>query len=156
MRLTLQILMMKSTRNAVDNWKKCYLSFKIWPSHTNLNPTNEIHASQSKRMGHQQNIHRKISPFPFLSLIPSLSNRFSCSVMSNSFRPHGLQHAIHAVHHQLPKLSQTHVHRVGDAIQPSHPLSSTSPPTFNLSQHQDLFQWVTSLHQVAKVSEFMQ
>ena len=44
------------------------------------------------------------------------------------------------VHHQLPELAQTHVHQVGDAIQPSHPLSSASPPAFNLSQHQDLFQ----------------
>jgi len=44
------------------------------------------------------------------------------------------------VHHQLPELAQTHVHRVGDAIQPSHPLSSPSPPALNLSQHQDLFQ----------------
>ena len=48
------------------------------------------------------------------------------------------------VHHQLPEFTQTHVHWVGDAIQPSHPLSSPSPPTFNLSQHQDLFQWVSS------------
>ena len=58
------------------------------------------------------------------------------------------------VHHQLPELAQTHVHWVGDAIQPSHPLSSPSPPAFNLSQHQDLFQWVRSLHQVDKVLEF--
>ena len=58
------------------------------------------------------------------------------------------------VHHQLPEFTQTHVHRVGDAIQPSHPLSSPSPPTFNLSQHQGLFQWVNSSHQVAKVLEF--
>ena len=54
------------------------------------------------------------------------------------------------VSHQLPELAQTHVHRVGDAIQPSHPLSSPSPPALNLSQHQDLFKWVSSLHQVAK------
>ena len=54
------------------------------------------------------------------------------------------------VHHQLPELVQTHVHRVGEAIQPSHPLLSPSPPTFNLSQHQGLFQWVSSSHQVAK------
>ena len=54
---------------------------------------------------------------------------------------------------QLPELAQTHVHRVGDAIQPFHPLSSTSPPTFNLSQHQDLFQRVSSSYQVAKVLE---
>ena len=55
------------------------------------------------------------------------------------------------VHHQLPELAQTHVHRVSDAIQPSHPLSSPSPPAFNLSQHRGLFQWVSSSHQVAKV-----
>ena len=58
------------------------------------------------------------------------------------------------VHHQLPEFTQIHVHWVGDAIQPSHPLSSPSPPALNLSQHQGLFQWVSSLHQVAKVLEF--
>ena len=56
------------------------------------------------------------------------------------------------VHHQLQKLAPTHIHWVGDAIQPSHPLLSLSPPAFSLSQHQDLFQWVNS-HQVAKVLE---
>ena len=58
------------------------------------------------------------------------------------------------VHHQLPELAQTHVCWVGDAIQPCHPLSSPSAPAFNLSQHQGLFQWVSSSHQVAKVLEF--
>ena len=58
------------------------------------------------------------------------------------------------VRHQLPKSTQTHVHQVSDAIQPSHPLSSPSPPSPNPSQHQGLFQWVSSLHQVAKVLEF--
>ena len=58
------------------------------------------------------------------------------------------------VHHQLPKLIQTHIHWVSDAIQPSYPLSSPSPPAFNLSQHQGLFHWVSSLHQVKKVLEF--
>ena len=58
------------------------------------------------------------------------------------------------VHHQLPEFTQTQVHWVSDAIQPSHPLSSPSPPAFNLSQHQDLFQWVSSSHQVAKVLRF--
>ena len=57
------------------------------------------------------------------------------------------------VHHQLPEFTQTHIHWVSDTIQPSHPLSSPSPPAFSLSQHQDLFQWVSSLHQVAKVLE---
>ena len=54
------------------------------------------------------------------------------------------------VHHELPEFTQTHVHQVGDAIQPSHPLSSPSP-AFSLPQHQGLFQWVSSSHQVAKV-----
>ena len=58
------------------------------------------------------------------------------------------------VHHQLPEFTQTHVHLVGDAIQPSHPLLSPSPPAFNPSQHQSLFKWVNSSHQVAKVLEF--
>ena len=58
-----------------------------------------------------------------------------------------------SVHHQLPELSQTHVQQVGDTIQPSDPLSSPSPPAFDLSQHQSLFQGVGSSHQVAKVLE---
>ena len=58
------------------------------------------------------------------------------------------------VHHQLPEFTQTHVHWVGDVIQSSQPLSSPSPPAFNISQHQGLFKWVSSSHQVAKVLEF--
>ena len=58
------------------------------------------------------------------------------------------------VHHQLPEFTQTHVHRVGDAIQPSHPLSSPSRSAPNSSQHHGLFQWVNSSHEVAKVLEF--
>ena len=58
------------------------------------------------------------------------------------------------VHHQLPEFIQTHVPRVGDAIQPSHPLSSPFPPAPNPSQDQSLFQWVNSSHEVAKVLEF--
>ena len=54
------------------------------------------------------------------------------------------------VHHQLPEFTETHIHWVSDAIQPSHPLSSPSPPAPNPSQHQSLFQWVNSLHGVAK------
>ena len=56
--------------------------------------------------------------------------------------------------HYLPEFTHTHIHQVGDAIQSSHPLSTPSPPALNLSQHQGLFQWVNSLHQVAKVLEF--
>ena len=81
------------------------------------------------------------------------SVQFSRSVVSNILLPHGLQQRGFPVHHQLPELTQTHVHWVRDAIQPSHLLSSPSPPAFSLSQHQGLFQWVSSLYQVAKVLE---
>ena len=90
-----------------------------------------------------------------LVLSPAPSNvQFSHSVMSDFLQTHGQQHARPPVHHQLPESTQTHVHWVGDAIQPSHPLSSPSPPAFNLSQHQGFFQWVSSSHHVAKVLEF--
>ena len=59
-----------------------------------------------------------------------------------------------SVHHQLLEFTQTHIHWVGDAIQPSHPLSSPSPRTFNVSQHQGLFKWVNSLQRMAKVLAF--
>ena len=59
-----------------------------------------------------------------------------------------------SVHNQLPEPTQTHVHWIGDAIQPLHPLSSPSPSAFNVSQYQGLFQWLSSSHQVAKLLEF--
>ena len=75
----------------------------------------------------------------------------SCLTLCNPISPRtpGLP-----VHHQLLDLTQTHVHWVSDAIQPSHPLSSPSPPAPNPSQHQGLFQWVNSSHRVAKVLKF--
>ena len=82
------------------------------------------------------------SPKKMLSL-------FSHSVVSNSLQPHSFP-----VLHHLPELAQNHVHWVSDAIQPSHPLSSPSSLALNLSQHQSLFQWVNSSHEVAKVLEF--
>ena len=90
------------------------------------------------------------SPYCFLSVqfssftqsCPTLCDPMNCS------RP-GLP-----VHHQLLEFTQTHVSPVGDAIQRSHPLSSSSPPAPNPSQHQNLFQWVNSSHEVAKVLEF--
>ena len=82
------------------------------------------------------------------------SVQFSHSVVSDSLQPCGQQHTSFLVHHQLLELGKTHVHWVGNAIQPSHLLSSPSPPAFNLSQHQGLFKWVRSSHQVAKVLEF--
>ena len=83
-----------------------------------------------------------------------ISVQFSHSVISDSLWPHGPSTPGLPVHHQLPEFTQTHVHWVGDAIQPSQPLSSPSPPAFNLSQHQGLFQWVSSSHQVATVLKF--
>ena len=83
----------------------------------------------------------------------NLSVQFSHSVVSDPLRPHGLQHNRLPCLSPTPKLAQTHVQRVGDAIQTSHLLSSPSPPAFNLSQHQGLFQRV-SLHQVARGLEF--
>ena len=70
----------------------------------------------------------------------------NCSVMSNSLRPHGLQHTRLPCPSPLPELAQTHVHRVGDAIQPSHSLSSPSPPAFNLFQHIMVFSNESALH----------
>ena len=83
----------------------------------------------------------------------SVDIQFSRSVMSNSLWPHDHSTPGLPVHHQLLEFTQTRVHWVGDAIQSSHTLPSPSPPTFNLSQHQGLFKWV-SLHQVAKVFKF--
>ena len=93
--------------------------------------------------------------FPLVASSPS-SVQFSsvaqlcptlCDHMNRSMR--GL-----TVHHKLLEFIQTHVHWVSDAIQPSHPLSSPSPPALNTSQHQGLFQWVNCSHEVAKVLEF--
>ena len=83
----------------------------------------------------------------------SLLVQVNCSVMSDSLWPHGLQHARLPCWSPLPELAQTHVHQVSDAIQPYHPGLSPSPANFNLSQHQGLFQWVSSSHQVAKELE---
>ena len=75
--------------------------------------------------------------------------------MSDSLRHHELQHTrLPCPFHDLPEFAQTHVHRVGDAIQPSHPLSPASPPAFSLSQRQGLFQWVSSSHQGPKYWRF--
>ena len=83
----------------------------------------------------------------FYSSVQSLSHVQLCNPMNHSMQ--GLP-----IHHQLPEFTHTHVHWIGDAIQPSHPLSSPSPPALSLSQHQGLFQWVSSSHQMAIVLEF--
>ena len=90
--------------------------------------------------------HKSLSDIQFSSIAQS------CPTLCNTINPKmpGLP-----VHHQLPEFTQTHhVHWVHDAIQPSHPLSPPYPPVLNLSQHQGLFKWVGSSHQVAKVFSF--
>ena len=90
--------------------------------------------------------------YPFTQVSVQFSSvTQSCPTLCNpkDFSTPGLP-----VHHQLPEFIQTHVHWVSDAIHPSRPLSSPSPPTFNLSQYQGLFKWVSSSYQVAKVLEF--
>ena len=78
----------------------------------------------------------------------------SHSVVSDSLRPHKSQHARPPCPSHLPEFTQTHAHWVHDAIQPSHPPLSPSPPPPSPSQHQSLFQWVNSSHEVAQVLEF--
>ena len=82
------------------------------------------------------------------------SVQFTRSVMSKSFQPHANSMPGLPVHHQLPVFTQTQLHWVRDAFQSSHSLSSPSFPAFNLCQHQGLFKWVSSSHQVAKVLQF--
>ena len=82
------------------------------------------------------------------------SVQFSCSAVSNSLWPHKPKHTMPPYSSPSVEFTQTHVQWVGDAIQLSHPLSSSSPPVLNLSQHLGLFKWVSSSHQVAKVLEF--
>ena len=98
------------------------------------------------------------SVIPFFSHLQSFSASVQFSSVSQSSltlcSPMDCSTPGLPVHHQLPEFTQTHAHWVSDAIQPSHPLSSLSSPAFNLSQHQGLFKWVSSSHQVAKVLEF--
>ena len=82
--------------------------------------------------------------FPYKTKVELPSVQFSRSVVSDSLVPHGLQHARPPCPSPTPEFTQTHVHWVGDAIQPSHPLSSCFPPAFNLSQRQGLYKWVSS------------
>ena len=95
------------------------------------------------------NKHMKRCSIPLIIQFSSVTQ--SCPSLCNpmDYSTSGLP-----VHRQLPEFTQTHVHWVGDAIQPSHSLSYPSPPAFNLSQHQGLFKWVSSLHQIAEVLEF--
>ena len=111
----------------------------------------ESHGNYGTKIYNDQNENSMNGLTLTIKMISSV--QFSCSTVSDSLQPHGLQHIRLPCPSPTLELAQTHVHRVGDAVQPSHPLSSPSPPALNLSQHQGLFQWVSSFHQVAKVLE---
>ena len=98
--------------------------------------------SWTETNSHRKQVYGSVQFSSVAQLHPTLCDPMDCSTPD------------FPVHHQLQELAQIHVHWVGDAIQPSYPLSSPSPSAFNLSQHQGLFQWVSSSHQVAKVLEF--
>ena len=143
----------------------------LWPSNIPLCECTHTHSWPLNNMGLTAQVHLYADFFPIStwnttwSKVGSWTNlnlrgvsvqfssvQFSCSVVSNSLQPHeppGLP-----VHHQLPEFTQTYVYWVGNAIQPSHPLSSPSPSTFNLSRCQGIFKWVNSSHEVPKVLEF--
>ena len=110
--------------------------------------TNCKYILEAKQYGNSKSIKMKFSSIQFSSV------QFSRSAVSDSLRPHESQQPGLPVHRYLPEFTQTHIHRVSDAIQPSHPLSSPSPPAPNPSQHQGIFQSVSSSHEVAKVMEF--
>ena len=97
------------------------------------------------------------SPLSTLLLSPSLfsSVQFSLQSCPTLSDPMDCSTPGFPVHHQFPKFTQAHVHWVGDAIQPSHPLLSPSPPAFSSSWYWESFQWVSSSHQMAKVLEFL-
>ena len=136
------------------NWAllKFLSHYKWWPPHTEerlLWERRDIFQPCIIRKKEGLNIQYLSVQFSLVAqLCPTLCDPMDCSTP-------GLH-----VHHQLQEFTQTQVHGVGDAIQQSHPLSSTSPPAFNLAQHQGLFQWVTSSHPIshfftAKVLEFL-
>ena len=110
-------------------------------AHTHTHTSKQLSASKVQRTSQDKN---------------TFSVQFSSVAQSCLTLCDPMNHSIPGlpVHHQLPEFTQTHVHRVSDAIQPSYPLLSPSPPAPNPSQHQSLFQWVNSSHEVAKVLEF--
>ena len=122
----------------VSLFKQRHLHWQMWPVLSTGSQTTFCELTEG--CGSRGDLHPHFSSVA--QSCPTLCDPLNCSTL-------GLP-----VHHQLPELTQTHVHQVGDAIQPSHSLSSPSPPALNLSQHQCLFQLVSSLHQVAKVLEF--
>ena len=128
-----------------------HCSFPTWATWLSLSFCSEFCTNFTSSDRPSLNIPSKIAPFACysVSLISSVAQ--SCPTLCDSMNHSTLGLP---VQQQLTEFTQTHVHRVGDATQSSHPLSSPSPPAPNPSQHQSLFQWVSSSHEVAKVLEF--
>ena len=120
------------------------LSFSF-PTHTRLVTNSHPYCTSIYKIYPLLSVSFAVAFIQFSSVTQSCPTLCNCMNCSTPGFP---------VLHYLPELAQTHVHWVSDAIQPSHPLTSSSPPTFNLSQHQGPFKWVSSSHQVAKVLEF--
>ena len=117
-----------------------------------LSLTNVMHACIN--LQHYRKIwYRKVELSVVLLLCQSIISSVQLLSRVRLLRPHGLQHARLPCPSLTPRAYSNSFHWVGDAVQPSHPLSSPSPPALNLSQHQGLFQWVSSSHQVAKILE---
>ena len=159
----------KEAEKSIKSSKLKFLSYIIWIICRKLFSRTPTECNQaSSELRHCPQYLELTVKFMFCALIQALSvstdtyyffqilYQFSSVSQSclNPCDPRDCRTPGSPVHHQLPEPSQTHVHWVGDAIQPSHPLSSPSPPAFTLSQHQDIFQWVSYYHQVAKVLEF--
>ena len=120
----------------------------------NLQEIKHVQISTILRKSSLTSLHQSLS-LPYFLFTSKLfsSVQFSSSVVSDSWWPHEPQHTRPPCPHQLLEFTQTHVHWVGDANQPSHPLSSPTTLALNLSQHQGIFQWICSLDQMAKILE---
>ena len=116
--------------------------------------SDQSHLDCFKYVSHFDLPNLKVKNMVWSKAIAFPSVQFSCSVVSDSLRPHDLQHARPPCPSPTPRVHPNPCHWVGDAIQPSHPLSSPFPPALNLSQHQGLFKWFNSSHKVAKILEF--
>ena len=126
----------------VSSWSSFFPNFTAchhWDQ-SSLQPACHIYITSCLLARHNPSC---VLPLVFIILL-----LFSCSVLSTLCDPMDCSVPSLPVFHHLPELAQTHVHWFGDAIQPSHPLSSPSPPPLNLSQHQGLFQWIGCSHQV--------
>ena len=129
------------------SWLYCSLPYTFFFNHTHFNLSEstldlkELNSSEHKSISQ---INKTLLPLPTFCAINDIyqirSDQISRSVVSETFDPMNRSTPGLPVHHKLPELAQTHVHQVSDTIQPSHPLSSPSIPTFSLSQHQGLFQ----------------